>query len=1484
MGDESLYKSVLKDLNDIISGSADFEKIGYILMEFLHPEYNFKKPEGGQGTKDGGYDGRDLIRKAKLACSIDKNYTAKIQMEIEKSLKNGDKQLFYLSNQKIPEVIKNKFYSNNDNTGIELFISGIDELSRELDNYFFNHYNPELYDLLHLSFLKVGEYYRRGDAKPFDNIYNCNIYKKKIVIIDRRIYYNYNKNAEAKISENPLLEHILTQCSERQSNYFDHIILSGIGCLGKSFLMKITYNTLIEEFSNKSNYSQYQFIPFVQFLELKYYYPSIIGNKVKNDIDPFLFFLDGIDELNESKKIDLNNELQTIISNNKRVHFIIAGRNSSFSYLDILHNSIQLHLEKFIDFDDEELMNLIYDYRGTPIADLLSIPTYRNFVLEKRISKNARLDEFYTLLVQNSLMKDKERNDYSNQITPRKNSEININDIILALSEFCYKLFMDGKNVFTENELKEYFINENHYIFILYSSIIDYQDKNNISFISSSYYEYFISIALSTKDKKTVLQIFFSRGKIRIPLIDILIQFLNYSKTKSKELYICIKKNMLKDNIACILLCEFDSILNYERYNYFKSIFRKYKKEKWLIYYGRFHQSYGPLKNIDNMAQQMQQLLTNSYKLKAINFLKNEIMNYLLNPTKNDVYSFGNAVILLLPSFIKDLWLKEEQKVLKDIALPIIKFFLFNDLSNELNALLSEKFIFDWYEVFNWTIGWEQRDWELFYEDIAGCTCNLLSEITDDNDFTIKFNIFSIFYNDACIKSLLFPIARYAMKNIYPKGYGMASFVSDEITDENETPMIKTDDRTYILSHLLENMDLNTSNILDLLIFAQENDLYESLKDTHESIIIILEDKLYNNIFSLNTIDYKIFSDYYFSVEKHGFNDRLFQSAQTEQLDNLKDFLVKEVIQKEVIKLGVGHFLHNLINLTNKEHSFMLLCLIKEKLSQNIYKDTVYYVYNNTNHILNKAEYTIREYNTLFKEEIQKETEREKKLEKIKKEMETVKNNDISLILNQDAMIIELHRINAFLISQPKEEKYKTDYGKIYELKHESILRMFPYDYPNCEAPIFSESAIGIMEDFYRDNIINIDIIIKELKEGLFKDEFFYLYFYWFYIRKTQNIDNSDLQKVTANPDLVQKIIESMNNDVYEKFAKKPQEYFEYNHYQWLIPFFYYYENLLNNVPPAWMQLDHILKLIVTPEPSKERTVRISTDVSLNWLIDKFPIIKPNQIVEQGLKIIESVKDPFSRLQIAKYLLDYYASNEQNILTDKIMDFIIITTKKLFEIKEIMHKYLEFQYIGLFWTKCNSNYIDRLFPKLTISDITSTIKRSDKNADYQYRKYVLLYCSVNATNEQKIRMINEIKNDFKDTLLSDRETDEIHSFLASLGVEDSIRFIIKSYINGKSIHSRFSFNNYPLGFMNQSNSLLNDFIDLFLYSNAKSTERRSIIFNIAQDGIKQHLNKENFKILEKRLIKEIKKLNEKSSWKSEYFNEFLLQMEQLVYP
>ena len=1481
MGNEFYYYGALKRLSSNLYGSAIFEKIVHILIKYLYPEYDFMVPEGGQGTRDGGYDGRDLMRKAKLACSLQEDYKTKIRNEIEISMKNGDSQLFFFSNQVIPEPVKIGIENNYKHTGTSLFIFGIDHLAQILDNYFETQYSPELYDLLDMSAEKAGYSYNRSDVIPLNIFYNGNLYKKRIIVNDNR-NYSFNIYANDRVSVNPLLDFILNWCSEKTADYYEHITLCGIAYLGKTFLMKKTFNALLEEFINRNNYAKYHFIPFIQFYELKYYEHGIISNKIKNKIQPLLFFLDGLDELNETSKIYLNNELQSILIDNKSVHFIISGRNSSFLSLDIQDKAIQLYLEKYIDNNDTELINLIKEYNGTPIEDLLPIPTYRNFVLEKRISKTAKLDEFYTLLIQNSLLEDIKRNDYSKHITKRQISDINMDDINIELSEFCYKLFLTNNMIFSENVLKEHFINNNHFVFVLSSSIIDYQDINKISFTSNFYYEYFVANALLRKDNKIIIHSFFDHEKLKMEIIDILVIFLNSAKTKSKEIYRYLMKKIRKYNIACILISEFDFIPDSNRYRYFLSIFRKYKEEKKLIYYLRLNQSFGPLKNISNMAQRMQQLLPNNFKLTAVKYLKKEILKYLLNPTKNDISSFCNAVILLYP-FINELWTENEQKVLKKISLPLIKFFLNNNYSSELNGLLSEKFIFNWYDMFNWTIDWNQKNWELFYEDISGCKCNLLSEISDKSEFTIKFNIFENFYKCDCIKPLIIPILQYAMKYLYIGRNTMACFVSDIVTEENQTPVVRTDSRIYELSNFLEEIELSITSILDLLDFAIKNNIYYEIKDSYDNPITILEEKLFNNISIIDSKDYKTFSDYYFNSEEYGFNDKLFHLNKTEEIDNLKYYLVNEVIDKEIKIWGTDLFLYNLLDLKNKERSIILLYSIKEKMPHHIYKEIIYCIYNDPNHILNNIEFVINEYNILFKDEILKMNKKKEKLDKIKIEMEIVSNNDLILIQDNNKMINELCKINNYLVNQNKNNDKKTKIHKIYELRHEAIKRIILYDNIDCEIPIFSECAIKIMFEFYRKNTTDIDAIIEELNKYIFDSKHFYIYFYWYYIEKTQNDDNKDIENITITDTcLINKIIDSMNEDLYELFTNKPQTYFEYPIYQWFVPFIYYCEKFLNKSLPTWMQPDHMLKLIVSPNPYNNRYIRISTDVSLDWLMDKLPSIKPDHIVENGLRIIDSIIDSFSKLQIVKYFYDYYNSHKQNKLTDGIMDFMIITTKKLFNTTEINHKYLEFQYIGQFWIECNLNYIDRLFPNFKLHYIFSAMRKNNEDVDYQYRKNVLLYCGRNATNEQKNRIINEIEVDMSNKSLSINEEEEIHEFLASLGREESIKLVIDSYLRGEAKLHRFSLNNYPIGIINQNDNLLNYFIILFFYSNEKITECRSILLQIAQDGIRKHLNKKNFRILERSIKKELKKQNNQSIWKTEFYSEFLLEMERVV--
>jgi hypothetical protein len=1484
MSDETLYFYALEKLNSITCGSSDFQRICLTLIKFMHTDYDFKVPEGGEGTRDGGYDAYDPIKKAKLACSIDIDYKRKIKDEVKKSKKNSDLQIFYLSNQKISEPEKNRIKADPDNDGIDLIICGIGDLSRELENYFKVKNDPELYDLLGISSLKVGELYRRGDVFPFNIIFNGNMYKKQITIIDKNPISNLNAYAGVEISENPLLDFILKSLMEMKLASFRNIALCGIGYLGKSFIMKMTFDTLLREFSDKKNYIKYKYIPFIQFLELKYYSRGKVEAIVKNTIDPLLIFLDGLDELSESKRVELDNEIQNLQISNNNIRFVIAGRNSSFINLDLLHNSIQLYLVKYFDPNDLELFELMKEYNGTPIADLLTIPTYRNFILENKISKDSKLEEFYNLLVQNNLKSDKKRRDRANNVTPRMISNIEIDLIIKELSEFCFILFKNGEFVFSEKILNNHLKKTEHFIFVINSAIIDFYDEDNISFISNFYFEYFVANALLTKSRNIITQIFFTMGKIKIYYIDILMLFLNCASSKSKYKYDYIKRKIVKDDIAGILLCEFDLLSDSKRFEYLVNIFNEFKKENKSIYYGRFRQVYGPLKNINNMAQRMQQLLPDTYKTKGILFLKFEIMNFLQNPSSEYIISFGNAVILLIP-FIKDLWTKKEQAVIKEITIPLIQFFINNNLSKYLDGVLSERFIIDFYEMYNWTANWEQKDWEQLYFDITGSDCNLLSEIVNDYEYGIKFHFFSIFHNDEIIKPLLFPILRYAMRNKLTYGYGMASVVPEMITDDYEMPLVKTDDRIYDLLHILENAELLLTEIIDLLVFSLENKLYQKLKNSDNNVLKILEGKLFDNLCQLENKDYVHFIKYYFNTDEYDFDDRLFKNDKIQEIEALKEYLASEIINMGITKWRTCHFMSKLINFTDAELSHKFLLHIKEKMTENVYKNILYYIFNNKEHILNNYEFVTSEYNKLFENEIIKNTKKEKMLEDVNNQIELINNNDIELMLDSEKMINELHRINDYLLSRKEIDSERSAIGKLLSIKHEGIKHIIKYDNnKEIAPPVFSECAIKIMEGFYRNEILAIDKIITDLQNHSFKKEKFYTYFYWVFILKDK--DEIDIKHfIDTYPDLKHNILNSLNKDASNYFINKSLDYFEkYHTSRWLTPFFYYYKTLLDCITPEWLLIEHILKLIVVPDPCRSRGVIIKHDLSINWLLEIFPLLKPCQLIEYGLKNIDNITFRHSRLQIVNYFLNYYNSNEESILTKEILNFIINDTKKMFDMIETDHDYGEFQSIAQFWKQNNENYIDRLFPTFYVNTVTSGIKKNNKGIDYQYRKDVLLYCCRCATIEQKTRIINDIEKDLVNKKLKDNEIDEIHMFLASLGMEKSVKhIIINFYLSGNAIPNRFSYNSYPIGFLTKNSNMLKCFINLFIYSMERNNDRRNILLHIAQDGIKYHITKSSYKLLKKRIIKEIKRNYKQYNWQSEYYREFLLQVEQLVH-
>ena len=120
---ETFYRKALEDLNTRHDGSTIFEEFCHIIVRIILPDYHFSAPAGGKGTSDGGRDGFDANKNARMACSIQKEYSSKIKDELNKTL--NEKELFFFSNQVINEPDKMKYEKTSN---IKLHIFSLEDL------------------------------------------------------------------------------------------------------------------------------------------------------------------------------------------------------------------------------------------------------------------------------------------------------------------------------------------------------------------------------------------------------------------------------------------------------------------------------------------------------------------------------------------------------------------------------------------------------------------------------------------------------------------------------------------------------------------------------------------------------------------------------------------------------------------------------------------------------------------------------------------------------------------------------------------------------------------------------------------------------------------------------------------------------------------------------------------------------------------------------------------------------------------------------------------------------------------------------------------------------------------------------------------------------------------------------------------------------------------------------------------------------------
>ncbi|MDR0502337.1 MAG: hypothetical protein LBH16_03335 [Treponema sp.] len=360
-----------------------------------------------------------------------------------------------------------------------------------------------------------------------------------------------------------------------------------------------------------------------------------------------------------------------------------------------------------------------------------------------------------------------------------------------------------------------------------------------------------------------------------------------------------------------------------------------------------------------------------------------------------------------------------------------------------------------------------------------------------------------------------------------------------------------------------------------------------------------------------------------------------------------------------------------------------------------------------------------------------------------------------------------------------------------------------------------------------------------------------------------------------------------MKNEIPEKFKnKKINDFDGMKSTHWLSPFLYYIKYLMDNKIPEYVSKDDAIKLIACGNPYGEHAM-MSYSVNLAWFEDLFiNMISQSEIVQYGLENIDMLQNSLSRLQIFNYLLEYYEKIINKDLNTNIKNYIIKKTREMFFEENRTVSSSEYSPFSNFWSKCEENHVDDIFPHFNIDIVLSAIRINDKDINYQYRKTIIEYCIHVSTELQKRRIINEIKTDSSNMGLTLDQSFVVNHFLASMGDEENILSIIDGYLNGDAINTPDIFTIYKFGCLHKTEILLNKYIELLFYSTNLPDNnhyiRREKLFSLARNGIEQNISIENFAIFHDKAKVHISDLQKENKY-TDFYEDFLLEMEQHAY-
>ena len=1327
-------------------------------------------------------------------------------------------------------------------------------------------------------------------SKSTNKYYEKIRHKQKIEIdIDEKNKYktllktsDNNKNIANTFSLFEYINNLLQTC-ELQS--FKDIYVKGSHGISKSVEMKFAYNKLLEKCSSNEAYRLYTYLPTPYFFELKNFNDDIFENIT--DEAPLLF-LDGLDEISDEKIIALKKQMNNLRAKNPGCRFIVSGRDAAF--ITEFVDSKQSKDVKLLPFIDSDVQSLMWYYKGTPLESLVSIPFYRNFAASHKENHFRTYKDFIETLITERLREDKNKRDRSNNNAPRKYKQSSKfeDELNQHVSEFCYKLFKENIQIFTQEQLNIFFQNEEELDFLLKSSLINYQNENEISFFSNIYFEYYLAYYFS-RQKFSVIQkeFFLTNKKINVKYINIISILLNLMDTSASS-YKELTSILEKDNICYILLTDFDKLTEEKRFEWYTKIINDYNSNKKLKYYARGEGSYDRLANIDSLSDKLTDLLPENFHSNAIDMHLSCIKNFLDNPTEEKLREFSNSVILLGVND-RRIWNTTDAQKLEAISIPLIYFFFFHPLAKNVKGILSARFIFNWYGTYNWIDDWTLEDWRKFIKTIYPKTSDNFYLITDFIDHEVKMSLFIYLYKNKYIWKLYVALSNYMLLN--SKNFvAYSTPAPDEIDDDYTVKTINIGGDDYFLTAIIKQEKIDLDGILEIFktfsakkinlynLGFEAQELLNEIKSQFKLLIPTLTTTNVNNLYEigLNYLDFEKGLhlnnlDEFIKLFSYDIKQKLCEKL-------INDFDVKRFC----ISWNIPRTLCFLLDLSDEKIAHGYLEKLNNPDTIEIYKNIIGFLKEDSfeQHILHT--FAVQEFPKLFPEEVERHNEHISRIEELKKSINSMAANEANIILNESEILKTIDTIYKYLDENPNFKEEKTEKGKLISLRPDYIIDNVTYDFSNkYEIPkIFSEFVVKMLvNEAFNDPFekVNRTKLEEYIKDAFSNEKYFWRFFFYHFVESYK--PEQTFKLLENNPLVEQKIRKSLELENPELIEQDVSFYDGGGNRYWVYPFVWYISNLYNNVLPEWFNKEALLKLVAFPAWALGSGIRIHSGNIFNWQswnsvfewIQSVSNYSESELIEYAIRIYPNLKYDQSKTQIISYLiekLDSYSQFKEEF-TNLIVQESIIESDKDYESANKL-TILNCNILQAFWNKnTDSSYIPKIIDKIPYE------KYSDNDTNYTRTAMIEFVCRLTNIEQSKtlIKIIKKNKRQNKNskTIL-----------LAKLGDEKSIISLIDNYLSGRAYSDSIFYGSNAFGSKNPSNKLLRKYIILFKYSTEKNCERRNNLQTLSINAIKNAANKKNYKIIRKFINKIISEKTSSNEY-IEFYEDILNEIEQKVF-